>query len=232
MEKNSGSKILIVVLLIACLGLGGFIVYDKVINKDSNCPKEENVVTNCTDKQVTETTTNNNENTKEKTRNNQILITKPGKIIVDKSGDAYLILDENYNNYNKIQNATGMGKIGKYGEYKVDGYRNRMSMDDTEEDMSTFTGYKLDLSNIVSAYYVEIGQSDYHQTYLFVKEDGTVDMLAFEIGTSAKAILEKNVSKQANIVSVTQSATFDSRIAQLVDKEGNTYDFDNYEYFK
>lgn len=227
MKQNSGLKTFVVILLIVCLGLGGFIFYDKVINKDNNCPEETKNVTNKDNSNVVVTS---------QTKTTQILISKPGKIIVDKNGDAYLVFDENYTHYNKIKNANGLDKLGKYGEYEVDDYVTGLDYDENSKKTikeHKFNGYKLNISNIISVYEVEIGQDPTsYPTYLFIEEDGTVDMLAFEIGSSAKAILEKNVSEHANIVSVNQSATFDSAIARLVDKDGNTYDFENYKYFQ
>ena len=224
MEKNNSSKILMIILLFACLGLGGFIFYDKVINKNDDCKKEEI-------KSITNTDKNNNVENK-KSMTNQILIIKPGKIIVDKTGDVYFIIDKNYKRYSTIENAEGIDKIGKYGEYQVEGYKQVLDMDGDANIAQKFEGYKLNLSNIISAYSVNIGQdSEYYQTTFFVEENGTVDMLAFELGDTGKAILKKNVSEYANIVSITQSATFDSAIARLVDKDGNTYDLENYNYF-
>lgn len=227
--KNSkGLIFLVVVLLIATLGLGGYIVCDKMIKKDTSTEIETN-------NEKVEGTQNMAEEKEEqvqnveKTRTTQVLHgVKGGDFIVSKDGNVYFIPSD------KQKNAAEISQIGTYGEYEVDDYITGLGWDETSQKTTEdhkFNGYKLNLENVVSVYNVDIGQTGDYQTFLFVEEDGTVDMLAFQLYAETKTVFEKNVSEHPNIVSVTQSAGFGAYIAQFIDKDGNSYNFDNYKYF-
>lgn len=232
MEKksNKGLVFLVVILLFTSLGLGGYIVYDKVLNKDNNpkvdetTSKEENIEENDNSEEEQEDVTT-------KTRTTQILrVTsalrgaKGGTIVVTKEGTVYFIPSENQ------KELEGIEKIGTYGEYELEDYITGLGWDEVNQktiEDHKFNGYKLNLENVVSAYDIEIGNSGEYQNYFFVKEDGTVDMLKFELASVGKitTVFEKNVTEHPNIVSVTQSGGFGAFDAQFIDKDGNSYNY-------
>ncbi len=218
-KSNKGLIVLVIILLIGVIGLGGYIVYDKVINKD-NTPKTEKKeeIKNEETSEVEETV----EETKQAT---QILNTDVGVFIVDKDGSVYYqkTADKFVGAEIKIDDNT----IGTYGTYEVEDYITGLGYDESAKKPTEdhkFEGYKLDLENISSAYEIYTGNGGASDIIFFLSKDGKVNHLHFlSTGKKVDVALKKDTCNYPNIVSVLQSSGFDAFEFVLVDKDGNKY---------
>lgn len=216
-KSNKGLIGLVIILLIGVIGLGGYIVYDKVINKD-NEPKTEKK-----EEIKNEKTSDVEETVKETKQATQILNTDVGTFIVDKDGSVYYA--KSVDNYQGVEIKTDDNTIGTYGTYEVSDYVTGLGYDEstkkTTEDHK-FEGYKLDLENISSAYDINVGQGG--KILYFLSKEGKVNELRFiPNGENSKIELKKDTCTKSNIVSVLQSSGFDAFEFVLVDKDGNRY---------
>lgn len=182
-HKNTGLIILVVILSLLVVGLGGFVIYDKVLtdntfeNNDNN-----NEVVNKQDKE-----TNSNNSYELFSKNLKSQFSK-----YDDNNQNYLyvntdVVQEGYEVY-LTKNQTLFVKYfnkelnNKYGEYKI-------------------------ADNVLSFNVVSVGQGGGNMLY-FINEDGTVGSAATEygIGTNNQITIKKDIGYK-NIISVI-SGTF------------------------
>lgn len=139
-------NVVIAILAVLVLGMGGFLVYDKVIVKNEKTQDEE------TEKNLGESSENNN-----------------GK-------NDYKIFSENLKNkISNIYNETNDGEISSwYEKYSIDLDKNRtIYITYHDENLNKkFGKYKL-ADNVLSYYIVQTGQGGDNTLY-FINEDGTV----------------------------------------------------------
>lgn len=228
-KKGGAAGILCVVFALIALGACGYIVYSKVIAKPAP-------TTNC----INDTTENNGENSGDE-GNNSVASTgfvfsgSYGTYYVTKTGDTYLVPGDwriNVGGLDFVGIKIDSSAIsGKYGSYKITdkditdyvfayGYGEEVDGSFTE-----ISGYKLDITNVVSIYDVGFGQSWNGWNTVFVKKDGTVDWLYvmpdFTNGTNTvKTKLTKNVGEYKDVASVMSTMLADGGGVTLVTKDG------------
>lgn len=107
-NKNMELKVLVVILCILVLGLGGYILYDKVLNEDTNMPNIDNKI-------------DNNENN-DSDLNNQLQCSKTVSEISGRYKDEtdYIHL-ELYKNGVFVYTFNKYAESGSMGNYVVDG---------------------------------------------------------------------------------------------------------------
>lgn len=84
-KKNTGLIVFIVILLLLVLGLGGFIVYDKVLSDKTTDNKNNNGTSN-----TSCPTENQYKYDVSKRKQTQVIKTQYLQVIVDTAGDAYV----------------------------------------------------------------------------------------------------------------------------------------------
>ena len=210
LKKIFDSKvgILIICMLSALFVIVGFIVVGKVNNKcvidDEINDNVEGVVDNKTE----------DVNIYGHTLSEDI-----GKFIVSKKGDVYFIPSSNPNFRGvSINLDLSNESIFIKGTYTVEEYFDSPD----SNGVSNIEGYKINLSNIRSAYSFYFGQSGSQKSILFLDVDGRVNELVFEdnfgmISTS----LFRNVENLSNIVTVVDNTQCCGEAAMLIDKNGN-----------
>ncbi|MBR3661551.1 MAG: hypothetical protein IKN63_06630 [Bacilli bacterium] len=181
-SKNTGLIIVLVIFIMISLGLGGFIVYDKLINNDTESTK-------ITEKETNEktTTTKAEENTQKDTY--QVLSLSPikGHAVVY-NGEVYVNV---YDSTSNIDNVYGEGKFqalvktrNNYQEYSFGDLT--VSVDNTSKWL------KLNVANVKSIYNNEYGQalSSTNPKYgiVMINSDKTVSYIAI------KDLIEGNVN--------------------------------------
>lgn len=212
-KSSNGLLILIIILLVGLIGLGGYIVYDKVITKDDAQKENQNVL-----QDDTGDIQSNNQTI-------QVLDSKIGRFIVDKDGSVYC--DNPVDEYEGATVDFNNVSFAKSGTYEVEDYVTGLDYDESTKktiELHNFVGYKLNLDNINSAYEVETGNGGVSEIIFFISKDGKVNELRFSSnGNKLDITLEKNTSNHPNIVSVLRSLGFDAATYVLVDKDGNKY---------
>lgn len=222
-EKKNSNGLLIVLVILLVLALG-YIGYDKVLSKDTK--KEEKVEEKQQEK----------EETKEDTKDAATVfiqnMKKNRKLTVDYEGRLLVILDKDgkvYYNSEQVKDA-----VGTKGTYKLSEKAFVNVVESEKTDM--FTGYKLDIENVVAMYYTRSGQEALYN-YFFLKEDGSVAHLAFvgendNLSIARVVTYEKNCKGLKNIVGIIQDDDFSSLSGhesfKLVDINGNVFD-ENYD---
>ncbi len=228
-EKNKNSRIIILVVVLCLIasglgGYGGYILYNKETSNKEAASKnnEQNGIVK------------NNINIQNAT---QVLSTRVGDIVVSTDGSVYYVPNTKFLDYHsdgKKLSFIDSTKIGAFSKYKVDGYRLGVASDGTLSP-TEFEGYKLDLSDVTAAYECYFGNGGLSDSILFTTKSGKVDIFTVYIGIStdekAEVKIDKDISEHENIISILQSAGFDSSNVLLVDKDGNKYEF-NYNYDK
>lgn len=174
---------------------------------------------------------NSNNNTNEVNNNNQIekkghtLNSSIGTFIVDKDGSVY------YENYDEITymgmpyklTAKDLYVLGTKKEHKNYTYQSEPLCN--LEKGCTVEAYKLNLTNVSSAYEVTFGNGGASGAIIFLTYDGKVHELSFRFYSENKIELTTDVSKYPNIVSVVKNMQFGGHGAMLIDANGNKYDY-------
>lgn len=221
MKKENGKTgliVLVVILSILVVGLASYIVYDKVIKNVEEVVNNENTHNN--------QEKNKNEETTDKI--GQVLNSSMGQFVVDKTGFVYYIPNECWKKNNAIDeyklNFTEESKknLGQYGTYQLE-----VDISPGNEEKDLVEAYKLDLSNIKSAYEVEFGNSGTMVYIIFIDNTGKVNELQFNVISPEQfsVKLYKDIRGYENIVSVVSNSSFGGQSAILIDKFGNEYNY-------
>ena len=202
MEGKRSLVVLLFFFVIASIGLGGYIIYDKLLSvkgNDAGCPKCE--ACNCA----------NNSNCMDAIEpGEQLISTELGEIFISLNGDVYFEPNENMSQFAK----SAFGSSGNY-EPKSDKFPSPVSY---------VFSYKLNLTEVHSAIDVEFGNVSGNYSVIFVHNDGSVSELSYyakNSDDSGNITLYKNVSGYTNIVAAVPDSDYDSNFAKLYDNCGN-----------
>ena len=196
-NQGKGKTILIVILFLAVVGLAGYIVYDKIINKEV---KPE---TNTEGKVIQNTTIENKTNLFAKHKSIiQSLHTGYVDIIIDTGGNAYLRLDTSFSYDKRVIEAVE----GDYQKHFIEGYHTLSCF--AEDEREIFNGIKLPISKVVAAYNIRMGTDQEDFYVMFLTQDGTLSRLSLKtIIRQKEIVLDKKIQNLSNIATVVQSAT-------------------------
>lgn len=226
MEKKNKGKVVIVILVLMVLGLGGYIVYDKVLNKEVNEP----IKTEKKEEKKSEVDSGFNI---EKKSELQALNISIGRVYITKDGDAFLTIDD-FATQNIGMEKTAAEQLKKLQQKTaVEGYcGNQVSQIEGHCDSgNVVNSIKLDVDNVVSAYYLSMGQSIDMGKLMFVKQDGTISSIDFGALFDGKVVVENNYKNLKNIVTVVQSATTSAASgynqAIAIEKDGTQHILEN-----
>ena len=199
---ENGKNILIVFLILIILGLGGFIVYDKVIQEEKieekfkeDIKTEETIDADLAYKNYIENLKKNRNNTTY--NDSEVYPTYDGegyKFTIENNGDLILNLWE----YDNIFAEFDLEKIEKYTDYKI-------------------------ASNVLDAFIITTTQSGMNTLY-FIKEDGNLyELMIDELILENKSDIKK--SEHKNIVKVVEGLFTDGNSGTpgpiFIDIEGN-----------
>lgn len=208
---NAGVALLICLLFVLVIAMATWMVLDKT-----------NVIQNGTNNG-----TNNggevisNANLEAFNDMQTISIENLGKVYIDKTGNT-IYYDPTYINSNWFSNLTvATPNIIHHGNYNPD--------PNSVANLS-FNGYKLDLSNVQTAYGVRYGNGGANFSIIFVHKNGNISELNLnttysETANKTTITLIQNVSGYSNIVSVVQNTSIDGSSAILIDANGNLYQY-------
>ena len=203
-KNGKGMVIAVVILFLLVLGLGGFIVYDKIYSKSSSeINKNDKISTN---EDLEKNILDSNSKISVFNKNFiQSLSFDFGEVLVDKDGNVYITFNNQdiYGRDLKQQYGDSLQKLkNMYNKYKIKEYHTNPC--DGEAEL--YEGIKINLEKIISAYYMIQGHADRY--LIFIKEDGTLSALDVEKTlSSGTIILKEKIDNLQNIVSVVQSGT-------------------------
>lgn len=186
------------------------------------------LLTGCNNKETNHDVNINNNQEKENEvieKKGHTLDSNVGKFIVDKDGSVYY---ENYKNINYMGSTynlteTNLSVLGTKQQYTNYTYQTS-PICNIETDGCTIEAYKLDLTNISSAYEVPFGNGGSTIVIILLSYDGKVHELKFELASN-KVELSKDVSSYKDIVSVVPNMSFGGQGTILIDKNGNKYNY-------
>lgn len=212
MEKQKkNNNILLIVLVILVFGLGGFIVYDKIL-KDDKSNNNDNY--ECKDKEDNQNVLETN-NSFELFKNNLI---KERNEKYDSTNNRYLrnltILDKNNDTYYFSLSKDGVLELTAYEESKL---------------IKTKT-----ISDKVLLFYItDVANAGFHNVY-FIKEDGTVSSWCIDSFVKFdQEKIENNIGNFKNIISIIPGSIEETdtiapgEAPAFVDINGNIF-FPNY----
>ena len=193
MEQENNNKYrmliaLVIVLFLIILGLGGYIVYDKVLSNNAESNTEGNNATSSTtlySYDLTKRTTN------QATRQGYI------EILADTDGNAYLYTSGNLDYENDSQLKTNIKKLeGQFEMYSPKGYNSYGSTE--------LKAYKLNVTNVLTTYYVHMGNGGFSY-FVFVKENGKLSYLSYDKLINNGEIQLKDANNLENVVAVVEN---------------------------
>lgn len=214
MKKN----IVIIILTILVLGLGGYLVYDKVIDKEEFSTNEK------TQSSESDKVVENNNSTEikgnkfllKKGEFTQVLEGDEDFVVIVDNGQAYLAYDGD-DMTNNIKTITS-----KFTSYKINNY-----IEDLANPDAGVNCYKLDqLNNVVAAYDLYQGHNGVYFT--FILDNGKVALI-----DEGELLREGKINVQIlegleNIVTFVQAKTVGAFNAYAIDINGNQIDLANY----
>ena len=165
-KKSTGKTVVIVILLLALLGLGGYVVYDKFINvkesEESDVKEEAKVEETGFDlskNRVIQNTT---------FQYGQV----GGNVVVSKDGSVYVNFYDKEEGTDTKTKASLANMLKQYQDYMIEDY---FSFATEEGDSQAFKGIKLPVDNVIAAYEGYSGNGGLEGWYLYlVKTDGTI----------------------------------------------------------
>ena len=189
-------NIIITILIVLTIGLGGFILYDKLTTKEnvSNEIDNSNKTNNMEEKASKEVDSKtdllkyyeglaNNRKTISMSKDNFT-------VVLSNEGDIYYALNlDDQGNSSKIGNQD-------ISTYNINGFVKGI----TNYNPGVFKGYKLSTSNVVLMYASEGYSAD--PLFIFIKSDGKLATLNYKNG---KVDFNDNISGYENIVAIGQS---------------------------
>lgn len=133
-----------------------------------------------------------------------------GEIVISKEGDVYWF-DTDVKS-NEIGN-----KLGVKGTYEVDGYNN--------PGETKFEGYKLNVSNIASAYFFATGNGGIGYDLVLIDLDHNASIVHIIADYQEELItdVEYKNNVKVNIVSAMNTFTHNTNSYCLIDENGNKY---------
>lgn len=227
-RENTGLVVLVIILSLLVVGLGGFIVYDKVLSNNEVENNDNNETNNIADN----TQTNQNEDAKtnkEENKNYQHNLTKRTdlqavrngyvEIIVDTEGNAYLTLIGNLDYEDNKDLKNNLLKLEK--SFKKYSPKNYISYG----GVKTLNAYKLNVEKVLTTYFVNMGNGG-SSYFVFVKENGTLSYLSNDSIIYNGEISLKNISNLNNIVSIVENTyTLTPYAIDLNGNEISLYDY-------
>lgn len=188
-QKNNGGLVaLVIILFLLVLGLGGYIVYDKLLSNNSKSNTESNNTTNNTASYsyaLTKRTTD------QAVRQGYI------EILVDTDGNAYLYTIGNLDYENDAQIKTNIKKLeGQFEMYSPKGYNSYGSTE--------LKAYKLNMTNVLTTYYVHMGNGGFSY-FVFVKENGKLSYLSYDKLINNGEIELKDANNIENVAAVVEN---------------------------
>ena len=165
-EKKKGNKglvILIVILLLACIGMGSYIGYDKFLNKETEDGKTSNNKT---------TTNNRNKNQNKQEENSTVADLDLNKCLNQ--------TNMNYSNPVEATTNIGLTPSVDVGKRSVTINTDGSKFGPVSTLSAYYSGeYKMYVDgfdkNVANAYVGELGQDPKGTTLFYVMEDGTVE---------------------------------------------------------
>lgn len=211
---NAGVTLLICLLFVLVIALAVWMVLDKTNIIQNSTYNGTNNGSEINSNEINQNGENTNTtNTKLKTIDDKICVATKGwgKIYIEKNSNNVYYDPENVISLNIVSTDT----IHK-ATYNPD-------PDNTIADL-TFTGYKLDLTNVQAAYSIDGG--NYPQSFFFVHKNGTISVMTFEIVNvgECNVTLTKNIPDISNIVSVMSTWR---RVTMLIDSNHEQHGYLN-----
>ncbi len=207
MSKNT----IIAVLAVLVVGLGGYLVYDKVVNKDEK-KEPEKVETSKVESNTQDETNSGTVEQPMEEKKVQVVNDKRGFLaaLVDTEGNAYVyatgVKEENFD-------LTTLDALNSYYKtYNPKGYNGSLK------------AYKLNIANVQSVYYVYDGNDDEQGYFIFVSLDGTLSYFDQGKLLFGGEVIFKNISGLSNIVSIVQKGL----TPYAVDKDGKEISLHDY----
>ena len=187
-NNNRGLVTLIVILLLLVLGLGGYIVYDKLLSNNS----ESNIGSNNANNSTTLYSYNLTKRTTNQATNQGYI-----EVLVDTDGNAYLYTVGNLDGTNDSQLKANIKKLeGLFEMYSPKGYNSHGSTE--------LKAYKLNMTNVLTTYYVHMGNGGFGY-FVFVKENGKLSYLSYDNLIKNGEVELKDVDNIENVVSVVEN---------------------------
>lgn len=203
-NKNNGLIIIIIVLSLLVLGLGGFIIYDKVLTDKAIENNTNNEAAKSHDKQTSANTNNSYE------------------LFANNLKSQFSKYDDNNQNYLYVNSDIVKGGYEVYLNERQTLFVKYLN----EELNAKYGEYKI-ADNVLSFYVIAAGQGGGNMLY-FINEDGTVGSVntEYEIGNDNQIIIKKDLGYK-NIVSIINGA-FDKKTSGangpiFIDINGNIF---------
>lgn len=211
---NAGIVFLICALFVVIIAMGIYMLLDKtdssqgIVNDNG-----ENTSNN-----IQENVINSNSTLSAFTEMQTISIDNLGKVYIDNSGNTVYFDPTNINkDYFPNLTITTPDSI-HYASYNPDPTNSIANL--------SFNGYKLDLTNVQTAYGIVYGNGSGNMSIIFVHKNGNISELSFNNPSDQTSVaLTKNVPGCSNIVSVVQHSTSDGHSAILIDTNGKSYHY-------
>lgn len=202
-NKNTGLVVIIVILLLAVIGLGGYIVYDKVLKNSSN-----------------ETENNDNkpsDNLKDTDQNGQTTKNNNYQLFASNLKNEFSKYDEKNRPYLNVISTIGNGNFIIYLTENRELYIKYYNKDKKAE-------HKI-ADNVLSFNAVTVGKGGGKMLY-FINEDGTVGSADIEFGLEKEITVKKDLGYK-NIVSIVGGIFGDEENVindvVFIDIDGNIY---------
>lgn len=243
MDNQNSNKVLIVLLtifVVITILFGGYIIYDKLSsNNEPNNELNKNINNNDILNSLDDNISNNN-NMNNNSDNNDIIssdnnnkynynLTKRTtiqalsegyvEILVDTEGNTYLSLIGNLDSENDENLKNSLTTVQE--KFKNYSPKNYISLDGEK----SINAYKLNLENVLTAYYVHMGNGD-SSYFIFIKEDGTLAYLDYAKLIYNGEVSLKNINNIQNIVSIVENTY--SMTPYAISLDGTEIDLSNY----
>lgn len=202
-NKNTGLVVIIVILLLAVIGLGGYIVYDKVLKNSSN---------------GTENNDNKpSDNLKDTDQNGQTTKNNNYQLFASNLKNEFSKYDEKNRPYLNVISTIGNGNFIIYLTENRELYIKYYNKDKNAE-------HKI-ADNVLSFNAVTVGKGGGKMLY-FINEDGTVGSADIEFGLEKEITVKKDLGYK-NIVSIVGGIFGDEENVindvVFIDIDGNIY---------
>lgn len=251
-QNNKALIVLAIILSILVLGLGGFIVYDKVLsdkpidNKDNNNGNNNNDNKTDNDDKQDDNTKNDNKtddkntggttNTDCPTGNQykynvskrkyiQVIDSyDPLSVVVDTNGEAFVTVFGNPEDIgNNIDDVDKKNNLIKFVKTFKDYYPKGYTT--PGPGPYSLSSYKLNIKNVLTAYFVDYGNG-IANCFIFLKEDGTLSYFFVSEIMATGNIDVKDVNGLKNVVSIPRNRGGSGLYAITLDgEEVELYDY-------
>lgn len=202
-NKNTGLVVIIVILLLAVIGLGGYIVYDKVLKNSSNGTVNNDNKTS--------------DNLKDNDQNGQTMKNNNYQLFASNLKNEFSKYDEKNRPYLNVTSTIGNGNFIIYLTENRELYIKYYNKDKNAE-------HKI-ADNVLSFNAVTVGKGGGKMLY-FINEDGTVGSADIEFGLEKEITVKKDLGYK-NIVSIVGGIFGDEENVindvVFIDIDGNIY---------